>query len=123
MQKRVGTPEAVQKKYGEMRKALTARERRRLGVRLRHLPASEVRRRSGELLKKAIRAYPGTVKPGQIKGLASQKAVGRAMRKSARNVGRKMAVKQPLQFAMRTAGRATSTASAVYRGVKVFFER
>ncbi|MFQ5571408.1 MAG: relaxase/mobilization nuclease domain-containing protein [Rhodothermales bacterium] len=123
VQQRIGTPEAVQRKYGEMRKALTAGERRRLGIRLKHLPGSEVRRRSGELLKKALREYPGTVRPGQIKGLASQKAVNRATKKSALGVGKKMAVKQPLQFAMRAGSMATRVASAVYQGARVFFER
>jgi hypothetical protein len=123
MQRRIGTPEAVQRKYGKMRKTLTADERRRLGIRLRHLPGSEVRRRSGALLKKALREYPGKVSPRQIKGLASQKAINRAIRKSALGVERKMAVKQPLQFAMRASSVATRVASSAYQGARVFFER
>ncbi len=122
-QRRMGTPEAVGKGYEEVRKSLSAGERRRLGILLKHLPGSEVRRRSGEILKKALREYPGTVRPGQIKGLASQKAVNRAMRKAARDVGAKMSLKQPLQFAMRAGSMATRVASAVYRSAKVFFER
>ena len=74
-------------------------------------------------MKKALREYPGKLRPSQIKGLASQKAVNRAMRKAARGVGAKMPLKQPLQFAMRAGGVATRVASAVYRSAKLFFER
>ncbi len=120
---RIGPPEAVRRGYGEVREQLTAGQQRRVGIRLKHLPGSEVQRRSGEILRRALRAYPGTVRLGQLKGLASQKAVDSALQKAAQGLGARMTVKQPLQFAMRAGGIATRVASAVYHGARAFFER
>ncbi len=126
-QKRIGTTEAIQKAYGQVQRGLSPKQRSRLGARMRHLPRSEVRLQAELLIRKALRGHPGPVRPGHIKGLASRKAVNRALQNTARNLGTRLALKKPLQFAMKAAKFATHVGtravSAAFRAARTFFER
>lgn len=126
-QKRIGTPETIQKAYGQVQRGLSPKQRARLGARMQHLPRSEVRRKVELLIRKALRERPGPVRPGHIKGLASRKAVNRALQKTARNLGTKLSLKKPLQFALKAAKFATHVGTRAvtmaYRAARAFFDR
>ncbi len=96
-------------------------------IHLRHLPRFEVRRQPELLIRKALRGPPGPIRPGHIKGLASRKAVDRAMQKTTRILGTKRSLKKPLQFALKAAKFVTHVGiravTMAYRAARAFFER
>ncbi len=127
VQERVGTSQDVREGYEKVHKGLTADERLRLGIRLEHLPGAEVRRRSEQLIGRALRAHPGVVRPDHVRGLATPgKAADLAMGKAAGEIGRKLSLRRPLHLAMKATQLTRATTSSltmVYRAARTFFER